>query len=79
VNKRVRTLGVVIMCLYAALFVKLNLVQVFQAESLNDRPDNTRSLQRDFNRPRGDIVTSDGAVVATSEARLAALQVERPR
>jgi peptidoglycan glycosyltransferase len=77
VNKRVRTLGVVIMCLYAALFVKLNLVQVFQAEALNDRPDNTRSLQRDFNRPRGDIVTSDGTVVATSEARRAALRYQR--
>jgi peptidoglycan glycosyltransferase len=77
VNKRVKTLGLVIMCLYAALFVKLNLVQVLQAKSLNDRPDNTRSLQRDFNRPRGDIVTSDGTVVATSEARRAALRFQR--
>ena len=76
-TKRIRTLGLVIMVLYAALFVKLNLVQVFQAKALNDRPDNTRSLQRDFNRPRGDIVTSDGTVVATSEARRAALRYQR--
>ncbi|MFM7063191.1 MAG: peptidoglycan D,D-transpeptidase FtsI family protein [Actinomycetes bacterium] len=34
-------------------------------------------MQRDFNRPRGDIVTSDGTVVATSEERRAALRYQR--
>jgi peptidoglycan glycosyltransferase len=63
--------------LYVALFVKLNQVQVFQAAELNDRPENTRALQRDFNEPRGAIVTDDGAILAVSEERRAALRYQR--
>src|SRR4051812_14004776 len=50
-----------------ALFVKLNFLQVIDAKQLNDRPDNGRSVVRDFNRPRGDIVTADGVQVAHSQ------------
>jgi len=76
-NRRIRLLALVVLVAYSVLFVKLNQVQVLQASSLNDRPDNTRALQRDFNRPRGDIVTADGTVVATSEARRASLRFQR--
>ncbi|MFM7068991.1 MAG: penicillin-binding transpeptidase domain-containing protein [Actinomycetes bacterium] len=76
-TRRIRSLGLVLLALYAALFVKLNWVQVVQSTPLNERPDNTRSLQRDFNRPRGDIVTADGTVIATSEARRSALRYQR--
>ena len=76
-NRRIRNIGIVVMAAYLVLFVKLNQVQVLQASALNDRPDNTRALQRDFNRPRGDIVTADGTVVATSDPRRASLRYQR--
>lgn len=76
-SRQIRRLGVAFIVLYAILFVKLNQVQVFQAAELTDRPENTRVLQRDFNEPRGDIVSADGAVLATSEERRAALRFQR--
>jgi len=77
VNKQIKLLAVAILVCYTALFVKLNQVQVLDAGRYNSRPDNTRSLQRDFNQPRGDIVTADGSVAATSEERRAALRYQR--
>ena len=77
VNKQIKILAVVILVCYTALFVKLNQVQILDAANLNGRIDNTRTLQRDFNQPRGDIVTADGAVAATSEPRRAALRYQR--
>jgi peptidoglycan glycosyltransferase len=77
VRKQIGALGVVIILCYVALFVKLNQVQVLQAADYNDRPDNTRSLQRDFNQPRGSIVTADGVVAAFSEERRDALRYQR--
>jgi peptidoglycan glycosyltransferase len=77
VNRQIRRLGAAMLVLYAALFVKLNQVQVFQAAELNDRPENTRALQRDFNEPRGAIVSADGAILAFSEERRAALRYQR--
>lgn len=76
-NRQIRRLGAGLLVLYLALFVKLNQVQVFQAAELNDRPENTRALQRDFNEPRGAIVSADGAVLAFSEERRAALRYQR--
>ena len=40
--------------------------QVFQAAELNDNPDNTRDILRDFSQPRGSITTADGVVLARS-------------
>lgn len=76
-NRQIKALGAVILVCYLALFLKLNQVQVLQAQSLSDRPDNTRQLQRDFNQPRGPIVTADNVVVAQSDERGAALRYQR--
>lgn len=76
-NRQIRALGIVIVVAYLALFVKLNQVQVLDAGRYNSRSDNTRSLQRDFNQPRGDIITADGSVAATSAPRRAALRYQR--
>ncbi|HPU38326.1 MAG TPA: penicillin-binding transpeptidase domain-containing protein [Microthrixaceae bacterium] len=76
-NKQIKALGIVIMVCYVALFLKLNQVQVLQADAYSNRPDNTRQLLRDFNQPRGDIITADGAVAATSEDRRASLRYQR--
>jgi peptidoglycan glycosyltransferase len=51
---------------FAVLLVQVSRVQVLQAEELRNNPDNGRSILRDFNQPRGQIVTGDGVVVAES-------------
>lgn len=77
-NRQIRRLGIGLLVLFAALFVQLNLVQVFRADSYNDNPNNTRAVTRDFNRPRGQIVAADGTVLARSE-EVAGGQLERQR
>src|SRR5690606_7008850 len=63
---QIRNLGVFLALCYAALFVQVNRLTVFEAEELQDKPENVRTLERDFSAPRGDIVTADGVVVAES-------------
>jgi penicillin-binding protein A len=66
VTKQIRNLGVFLVCCYAALFLQVNRLTVFQADELQDEPRNTREVVRDFSRPRGSIETVDGVVVAQS-------------
>ena len=63
-NVQIRRLAVGILVLYSALFVRLNVVQVYSAGDLNVREGNNRQVLRDFDRPRGKIQTSDGTVLA---------------
>lgn len=65
-NQRIRRLTVVLLALYAVLFVQLNVIQVGRKTSLDADSRNTRQTVRDFNDPRGDIRTSDGQIIATS-------------
>jgi peptidoglycan glycosyltransferase len=67
VDRRIRILAIVLLVIYAALFLQLNRLQVFDAEAYNDRPDNNRPVEADFNRPRGTISTIDGKLLAFSE------------
>ena len=52
--------------LFAALFVQLNVVQVLRADDYAAKPQNTRAVVRDYQRPRGQIVSADGTVLARS-------------
>ncbi len=65
-NKRIRRLVATLMTLYLVVFVALNLTQVARKEALDDHPSNNRQTIRDFNRPRGPIVSADGQVLARS-------------
>lgn len=65
-NSRIRKLAVVLLALYALLFIQLNVLQIGRQESLSTHPLNNRQSIRDFNRPRGEIITADGVVVAES-------------
>ncbi len=78
-NRQIRRLGIGMLVLFAALFVQLNVVQVFRAESYNANPNNTRAVTRDFNRARGQIVAADGTVLARSEAVEGNGQLDRQR
>jgi peptidoglycan glycosyltransferase len=66
-NRQIRRLAVALMALYVALFATLNYWQVSKREALAEQPDNTRQLLREFDKPRGTIVTADGVVVAKSD------------
>ena len=65
-NRQIRTLGIGLMVLFVALFIQLNVVQVVRADRYDADPGNNRTVVRDFTRPRGSIVTADGAVMAES-------------
>lgn len=66
-RRPIRHVLIVLLGCFIALFVQLNRIQFYDAQSLQDHPANTRTIQRDFNRPRGQIVTRDDVVVAFSE------------
>lgn len=65
-NRQIRQLAAGLMVCYVSLFVTLNYWQVGRQQELNARLDNTRAIRREFEEPRGPIVTADGAVVAQS-------------
>jgi peptidoglycan glycosyltransferase len=65
-NQQLRKLGAGLLVCYLALFVMVNYVQVVAAPALNDRTDNTRALVRDFDQPRGEILSADGQLLAQS-------------
>jgi peptidoglycan glycosyltransferase len=66
VNRQIRQLAVGLMACYVVLFVALNYWQVGRQQELNARFDNTRAIRREFNTPRGPIVSVDGVVAAQS-------------
>jgi peptidoglycan glycosyltransferase len=66
VNRRIRQLALGLMACYAALFVTLNYWQVGRKQELDASFDNTRAIRREFERPRGPILTTDGIVIARS-------------
>jgi peptidoglycan glycosyltransferase len=65
-NSRIRQLAAVFIALYVLLFAALNYWQVNRTEELASEPGNTRALIRQFDTPRGPILTADGVVVAQS-------------
>lgn len=65
-NRQIRQLALGLMSLYVLLFGALNFWQVGQEEELNGNIENTRAIRREFNKPRGPIVSADGIVVARS-------------
>jgi penicillin-binding protein A len=66
VSKQIRNLGVFLALCYGALFIQVNRLTVFDAQQLQDQPENTRQIERDFSSPRGDIISADGQVLAES-------------
>ncbi len=65
-TRQIRLLGLGLMVCFAIVFVQLNRLTVFNAAELNDNPNNTREILRDFSQARGTVTTADGVVVARS-------------
>jgi len=66
VNRAIRQLAAALIALYVMLFAALNFWQVNRTEELASEPGNTRALIRQFDTPRGPIITADGVVAARS-------------
>ena len=67
-NAKIRRLAAFLILCYVALFVQLNVLQVGRQEELAADSRNDRQTIRDFNRPRGQIISADGVVLAESIA-----------
>ena len=65
-NREIRRVGLVVAASFVALFLQLNYLQVVSASRLANHPRNVRAVLRDYAAPRGEIVTTDGTVVARS-------------
>ncbi len=62
----IRRLGLFLMLLFVVLFAQLNYIQVFRADELNNRGDNSRPVDLAFSRARGSVSTADGVLLARS-------------
>lgn len=67
-SRRLMRTAAVISVLLAALIVNLTWIQVVRSDELAANPANTRGLAQEQRSPRGAIVTSDGTVLAQSQA-----------
>lgn len=65
-NKPIRRVAIACLLLFAALLVNANVVQFADAKNLRDKQGNTRTLYAQYDRKRGDIVTSTGQTIASS-------------
>ena len=65
-ERRIRRLGIFMVLCFVALFVQLNNIQILKAHALATSPNNPRVIQVDRNDPRGDILSADGVVLASS-------------
>ena len=65
-ERRIRRVGIFMVLCFVALFVQLNIIQIVKADSLANSRGNPRvqALARD--NPRGDILSADGIVLASS-------------
>jgi peptidoglycan glycosyltransferase len=66
VNTPLRRLSAVVTVLFLALFGSSTMIQFVQAQSLNNRPGNARTVYREYSRERGPIVAGN-VTVATSK------------
>lgn len=66
-ERQIRRVGITLMVLFLAVFLQLNYVQIFAAESIASNRANIRSLLLEYSIKRGDIVTADNEYVAVSK------------
>lgn len=68
-NRRIRRLGVALVALFGLLFLQVSYLQVFAAERIASNPANAaRQIIAEYRVDRGRILSSDGLVLAQSNA-----------
>jgi peptidoglycan glycosyltransferase len=65
-ERRIRRLGIFMVLCFVVLFVQLNNIQLVKANSLANSPNNPRVLAVARDDARGDILSADGVVLASS-------------
>ena len=65
-ERRIRRLGIFMMLCFVALFLQLNNIQILKANSLANNPNNPRVLAVERSQSRGQILSADGVVLASS-------------
>ncbi|HEX5587811.1 MAG TPA: penicillin-binding protein 2, partial [Acidimicrobiia bacterium] len=65
-NRAIRRVGIAVTVLILILVGQLTYFQVVDAKRLANDPRNVRKTLDAYNRPRGEIVTADGEIVARS-------------
>lgn len=65
-NRPIRRVAIAVVVLLLALIGQLTYLQIVDAKKLADNPRNSRNFLRDFTRPRGEIISADGKVLARS-------------
>jgi peptidoglycan glycosyltransferase len=66
-NPAIRKVGIGLTVLLLVLVAQLTYLQIVDANSLKHNPHNVRELLTAANRARGDVVSSDGTVLARSQ------------
>jgi peptidoglycan glycosyltransferase len=64
-NRPLRRMAAVLMLLFGLLLVNVNYLQAFQAESLRERPGNSRQILAEYDRQRGPILVNGRPVAAS--------------
>ena len=76
-NRQIRLVGIGIIVLFVGLFVQLNYLQVFHASALDNNPRNSRRIIKEYDSPRGKIVSADGTLLAYSQPTSGNFKYER--
>jgi peptidoglycan glycosyltransferase len=65
-NRAIRRVGYVVVALLLIIVGQLTYLQVIDSSKLANDPRNSRIFLRNFNRPRGKVISADGEVLAVS-------------
>ncbi|MCC5947280.1 MAG: penicillin-binding protein 2 [Nitriliruptoraceae bacterium] len=76
-NKQITRVTTVVLVLFGALFVNLNVIALFQADEIANHPGNRRIIIREYALERGPIVAADRAIAQSipSDGQYAFLRV----
>ncbi len=76
-NRPIKRIAIAVLVMFLILLVDVNYLQAVQAPSLANKPVNDRSEFNQNRVQRGNIVTADGAVIATSKPSTGLYQWQR--
>jgi penicillin-binding protein A len=66
VNRQVRRVALFVLILYGAVYLRLNWIQLVQAEKLANDPNNVRLLLKEYSTERGAVLSADKKTLAQS-------------
>ncbi|MGQ0825686.1 MAG: peptidoglycan D,D-transpeptidase FtsI family protein [Actinomycetota bacterium] len=65
-NTTIRRVGIAMLVLFVGLVAQLTYLQLVRADELKNDPNNIRVFLKDYSRPRGLILSSEGDILAQS-------------